>query len=193
MSHAIRAVSVQQGVDPRNAGLVAVGGAGGLHASALGRSLEMTSVVIPLYAGVFSALGLLMSPARADSAQTVHLVEGQRDTLGEAARDESERAAELLRANTGLVARSVRIVADVRYAGQAHETPVPFNPEHDWDQLASDFHTVHERKNGFALRSSPIEVVTIRGVATRPPELTWADLPLHVPSGERSLGGAPLS
>ena len=71
MTRAVRAVSVEQGTDPRDAVLVAFGGAGGLHATALARSLGMRGVVIPPYAGVFSAFGLLLSAPRVDLAQTV--------------------------------------------------------------------------------------------------------------------------
>src|SRR5690606_40271759 len=64
MERAIRRVSVEQGADPRRATLVAFGGAGGLHATALARRLDMAAVAIPPYGGVFSAVGLLMAPPR---------------------------------------------------------------------------------------------------------------------------------
>ena len=78
MSHAVRAVSVEQGTDPRDAALMAFGGAGGLHACALARSLEMDGVIVPPYAGVFSAFGLLLSPPRADAAQTINAAGGHK-------------------------------------------------------------------------------------------------------------------
>jgi N-methylhydantoinase A len=68
MAGAIRTVSIEQGADPRRAALVAFGGAGGLHATALARRLEMAGVLVPPYSGVFSALGLLLSPPRTDTA-----------------------------------------------------------------------------------------------------------------------------
>ena len=64
MAHAVRAVSAEQGTDPREAVLMAFGGVGGMHASALALSLGMDGVVIPPHAGVFSAFGLLLSPPR---------------------------------------------------------------------------------------------------------------------------------
>jgi N-methylhydantoinase A len=73
MERAIRAVSIEQGADPRRAVLVAFGGAGGLHSSGLARRLGMHAVAIPPYAGVFSALGLLMAPPRLDGARSVLL------------------------------------------------------------------------------------------------------------------------
>ena len=87
MTHAVRAVSVEQGTDPRSAALMAFGGAGGLHAGALARSLEMEGVIVPPYAGVFSAFGLLLSPPRADAARTINATGDDRDRLPAAARD----------------------------------------------------------------------------------------------------------
>src|SRR5690606_37796572 len=78
MGRAIRRVSVEQGADPRRATLVAFGGAGGLHASALARRLDMAAVAIPPYGGVFSALGLLMAPPRTDVARSALVTDGQR-------------------------------------------------------------------------------------------------------------------
>ncbi|NIP96891.1 MAG: hydantoinase/oxoprolinase family protein, partial [Akkermansiaceae bacterium] len=60
MAGAVRRVSIEQGADPRQATLVAFGGAGGLHGAALARRLDMAGVLIPAHAGLFSALGLLL-------------------------------------------------------------------------------------------------------------------------------------
>jgi len=59
MERALRAVSVERGLDPRDFALVAFGGAGGQHACELADLLEIGSVVIPREAGVLSALGML--------------------------------------------------------------------------------------------------------------------------------------
>ena len=89
MHRAIRKVSVEEGADPRRAALVAFGGAGGLHATALARRLEMDGVIVPPFAGVFSAVGLLLAPPRADAARTVLL--GDETGLPEAAAAVEER------------------------------------------------------------------------------------------------------
>ncbi len=62
MQQALRAVSVERGVDPRRLALVAFGGAGPLHACALADALGMTRVIVPARAGVLSALGMLGAP-----------------------------------------------------------------------------------------------------------------------------------
>ena len=66
MERALRAVSVERGVDPRGLALVAFGGAGPLHACALADALGMPAVIVPARAGVLSAVGLLTAPRRRD-------------------------------------------------------------------------------------------------------------------------------
>ena len=66
MERALRAVSVERGVDPRRLALVAFGGAGPLHACALADALGMPAVIVPARAGVLSAVGLLTAPRRRD-------------------------------------------------------------------------------------------------------------------------------
>src|SRR5665811_2054562 len=118
MAGAIRSVSIEQGTDPRDAWLVAFGGAGGLHATALARSLDMAGVIVPPHGGVFSAAGLLMSPPRVDLARSVHLREGHYldgviDRIG-------------LEATNRLPSGDLETLADVRYHGQSHEVTVPY-------------------------------------------------------------------
>jgi len=70
MISALKLVSVRRGHDPRDFVLVAAGGGGAMHAAALGAELQVRRVVLPPYAGVFSAWGMGMSEPRADAAQT---------------------------------------------------------------------------------------------------------------------------
>ena len=66
MGRALRVISVERGLDPREFALVAFGGAGGLHACALAEELGMPAVLVPRAGGVLSALGLAMSDVRRD-------------------------------------------------------------------------------------------------------------------------------
>ena len=70
MVRALRVVSVEQGLDPRDFALVAFGGAGPLHACALADELEMSTVLVPAAAGVLSALGLVAADERRDTVRT---------------------------------------------------------------------------------------------------------------------------
>lgn len=181
MERAIRSVSVEQGVDPRGSVLVAFGGAGGLHASALARRLGMASVIIPAHAGVFSAFGMLLAPPRADAARSV-LLQGGADLEGPTRAVTSEAVRSMPDATT------VDLVMDVRYQGQSHETSVPYRPGEGWDVLSQRFHDAHLQRNGFARPADPLELVTIRAEAIGNPALTWAEVPHRVEPGDPSRG-----
>jgi N-methylhydantoinase A len=188
MTRAVRAVSVEEGADPRSARLVAFGGAGGLHATALARSLEMSGAVVPPFAGVFSAFGLLLSPPRHDLARSVLLRDGRVDDLNREATAIGEEAGATLAAETGRSPSEVRLLVDARYLGQSHETSVPYRPGEGWEALAERFHTAHRERNGFARPDDPIEVVTVRAEAIGEPTMHWSDLPAFEPVGDPERG-----
>ena len=71
MTRAIRAVTTERGRDPREFTLIAFGGSGPLHATTLADNLGMPRVYIPLFPGLFSALGLLLADIRYDYVQSV--------------------------------------------------------------------------------------------------------------------------
>ena len=174
MERALRSVSVEEGSDPRESVLVAFGGAGGLHASRLARSLGMRTVLIPPHSGVFSALGLLMATPRADVARTVMLTEGHpalaplREELRTGA---GSRFAEMF----GAAPDSVAVSADLRYLGQSHELEVPADGV--WEEVRSRFEVAHAKRYGFSRPGEPIELVNLRAAANGRPPFTWEDLP----------------
>src|SRR5207245_4286678 len=73
MEKALRVVSIERGYDPRDFTLVAFGGAGGLHACDLAQSLEMLGVLLPVFPGALSALGILRADVVQDFSRTVLL------------------------------------------------------------------------------------------------------------------------
>ena len=139
MVRALRVVSVEQGLDPRDFALVAFGGAGPLHACALAEELGMTTVLVPAAAGVLSALGLVAADERRDSVRTFVM------PLADAGRLPSEGE------------------ADLRYVGQSFELAVALGP-----RLAERFHDAHERRYGYADRDRAIELVAVRTAEVRP-------------------------
>ncbi len=144
MVRALRVVSVEQGLDPRDFALVAFGGAGPLHACPLADELGMTTVLVPAAAGVLSALGLVAADERRDAVQSYVLPldeAGELPTEGE---------------------------ADLRYSGQSFELTVPLGVN-----VAERFHLAHEARYGYADRSRPLELVAVRTTDVRPaPEIS---------------------
>jgi N-methylhydantoinase A len=189
MAGAIRRVSIEQGVDPRHSTLVAFGGAGGLHATALARRLDMAGVLVPTHAGVFSAFGLLLSPPRVDASRTVMTTDG--GVVDAALGSLSRATAEDLR-STGLEPTAVNPAVDVRYRGQSHELTVGYQPGEGWETLAGRFHQLHAERNGFARPGDAVEAVTIRATAVAAPALAWADVPAIGPTGEPDRGTRPV-
>ena len=113
MVRALRLISVERGLDPRDFALVAFGGAGGLHACALAEELGCVTVLVPRAAGVLSALGLAISEVRHDH---VRPFTSRRDDELEPAFVEAESAA-----LTALPDAELLRQADLRYAGQSFE------------------------------------------------------------------------
>jgi N-methylhydantoinase A/oxoprolinase/acetone carboxylase beta subunit len=151
MEQALRTVSVERGVDPRGAALIAYGGAGPLHACVLADALGMRLVLVPARAGVFSAVGILAAARRVD---LVRSWPSPSDTSGvETALDQLGRSAVVALAEPVDV---LELAVDCRYAGQSHELTVP---------SAADFPEEHERRNGYVRPGHPIEVVALRASA----------------------------
>ena len=158
MERAVRVVTVERGVDPRDLALVAFGGAGPLHACAIADALGMRAVIVPPRAGVFSAAGLLCAPK---AREVVHSFTG--GSLADAlARVEREARAQV---GDGAV---VETAVDCRYVGQSHELTVA-SPD--------DFPLAHERRNGHVRPGAPIEVIAVRARASIAAPLRITDLP----------------
>lgn len=176
MARALRRVSVERGVDPRECVLVAFGGGGPLHACGLAEGLGMTRVLVPPHAGVLSALGLAVAPERRSAMASVmqSLDQLTPESLGRLATELAERAGP---------APGVAHVARLRYRGQGHELEVPFSLAGSGEasplELASRFDAVHRTRYGFGL-DAPIEVVSVR--CTRSGEARDAHLARRGPS-----------
>ncbi len=180
MVRALRVISVERGLDPREFALVAFGGAGGLHACALAEQLGCRTVLLPRAAGVLSALGLAVSDVRRDLVTP--FVGRDPAELATAYGDlEAAAAAQL----DGPVTERR---ADLRYAGQSFELTVAGA---DRDGLVAAFHAEHERRYGHRIPDEPVEIVTLRLVATVPgaaPALTEPDPPGGDPvTGRRAV------
>lgn len=169
MSLAVRAVSMERGIDPRDCTLIAFGGAGPLHAVAVAREIKISRVAVPRYPGTFSALGMLLAAWRQDFVQT--FVAELADVDG----TEVHRQFELMAApgwrqlqKDGLDAATLELIrsVDLRYRGQDHALPVPLEggplDAASRAMLRKAFDALHERHYGHASPGEAVEIVNLR-------------------------------
>jgi len=158
MIRALRVVTVDRGIDPRDFALMPFGGAGPMHAAALADELGMKRLLCPRASGVLSALGLIASDRRRDTARTVMLTGD--DLTADRVAAEVGALRESLAA--GLGDADAEVTYELRYAGQAFELPVSGSEHPDPDDLAERFADAHERRYGYRDPDSPVELVNIR-------------------------------
>jgi N-methylhydantoinase A len=164
MIRALRVVTVERGIDPREFALMPFGGAGPMHAAAIAQELGIERILCPRASGVLSALGLLASDRRRDTARTV-LLRGEA-LSAERIATEVERLREPLAA--GLSDSETEVTYELRYRGQAFELAVagPLRPEPA--ELAEGFAAEHERRYGYRDPDAEVELVTIRLAVIEP-------------------------
>ena len=173
MSLAVRAVSVNRGIDPRDTVMIAFGGAGPLHAVAIAREIAIPRVIIPKLPGNFSALGMLMAEWRQDFVRTLIGELGRVDAAKSAqAFAELQATGEDALARDRLADGRFAFAADLRYRGQEHTIAIPVARAED---LTSDtaatierFHAQHDRRYGHAAPDQSIEIVNLRLVVSVP-------------------------
>ena len=188
MEEAIKAISTMRGHDLRDFMLLAFGGAGPLHAGRIARDLGMAGVIVPLYPGVFSAIGLLMSDVKHDyiRSKLTPLSEiSPTDVNGMFERMVAQALDELR--DDGFSAEQIRIerALDMRYAGQGYEIAVSCSAHslHDADlkQLRATFDQQHRTMFGHMAPEEPVEIVSyrVRGIGLVPP----VEMPQFKPTG----------
>jgi N-methylhydantoinase A len=173
MSLAVRAVSINKGVDPRQSAIIAFGGAGPLHAVAIAREIFIPKVVVPKVPGTFSALGMLMAPWRQDFVRTLYgPLGGLDERTVVTVFDELSAAARHQMARDGIAESIVTIVflADLRYVGQEHTISIPVRDPKllsgDFASLRALFDAEHDQRYGQAAPDEQLECVNVRLVVT---------------------------
>ncbi|HEX2810055.1 MAG TPA: hydantoinase/oxoprolinase family protein, partial [Kineosporiaceae bacterium] len=182
MIRALRVISVERGLDPRDFALVAFGGAGGMHACALAEELGMRTVLVPKACGVLSALGLSISDLRRDYVAPLY---GRLDTLDPADLDQAWRALVKRALSEFTIEPRLDHLADLRYRGQSYELTVDGGTP---DALASAFHAAHQRRYGYRDDDEVVEVVAVRLIATvagETPQIREAPVPGDRPATGR--------
>jgi N-methylhydantoinase A len=178
---ALRVISIERGLDPREFALLAFGGAGGMHACALAEELGMSTVLVPRAGGVLSALGLAISDLRRDyvSPYLADLEEANAAELKEAFKGMENSAAK------DLEGPAYTRRADLRYSGQSFELTVEAEKPFEMEKLKECFHAAHERRYGYRMDDEAVELVNLRLTATVPVEKPKLDEPGQEGDAER--------
>ncbi len=166
MAQAVRIVTVERGIDPRDLALVPFGGAGPLHAAQIADELGMRRVLVPVASGVLSAFGLVVAERRRDLVESV-LLSGETLTterIAEAVDRLVRRGREELRGGDA----ELRATYELRYEGQAFELPVDGEPRPDPAELRRAFDRAHEERYGYSDPDANLELVTIRVAVALP-------------------------
>ena len=169
MANAARVHLAEHGKDPRRYALLATGGAGPVHAYYVAKKLGLTRLIVPYAAGVASALGLLLAPARADRVATVARALNEIDFADLEAtfqRLETDARAVLAATVPNSTSATILRLADIRYVGQASElvVPLPSGPYTSASQAA--LRRAFEGSYLDAFRRTPpttqVEIINVR-------------------------------
>ena len=170
MLGALRLVTVQKGLDPRDFALVAFGGAGPLHGNAMATLAGCYPTIVPPTPGVLSALGFLYSDVKNEFAQTFvrTIDEADPSQIGDILTKLGRDARAWLREEGVDESRQrINYEADVRYFRQGYEFSMEIDPDRlgsgALNDLAARFGLAHERVYGFKL-DHPVELVNLRAV-----------------------------
>jgi N-methylhydantoinase A len=168
MERALRAVSVEQGYDPRQFTLLPFGGAGPLHACDLASALGIRRILCPAMPGVLSAYGMLVADVSAEYATSVLSLAAdliaKPSALSAAAALLEARTRSTLALEASAAAKTAAAL-DMRYRGQSYELTVPLAlpPSAANLEAAVDaFHQAHAQRYGYAMPSEAVEAVTLR-------------------------------
>ena len=165
MANAIRVMSIERGLDPRDFTLVAFGGAGPLHAGGIAQLMGMKRVVIPLYPGLCSAFGSLIADFQVDKVWSKHfrsdtveasIVAEQFENLASAAVGE-------LRAEGFSDTPEIERTISMRYSGQNYEHDVPIEEgpitSQTLENTFQQFNQLHEQFYGYSIGHEVIELI----------------------------------
>lgn len=165
MADAIRTITIQVGIDPRNLTIVPFGGAGPMHAVWLARELGIREIIVPWSPGTFSAWGMLQTDIRRDltsnffypaTKTTSELIKGIFDQL--VTEGKSLMAEEEVAEDDMYFAMS----ADIRYIGQEYFVNIPIKTPFDIATIDRDFHDAYKIRYGHSTPGAPIEFVNLR-------------------------------
>jgi len=187
MALAVRGITTERGLDPRDYALVAYGGGGPLHAVAIARELGIPRVVIPPSPSTFSAWGMLATDLRHDLVRTVLApFEGTDAAWAQARYTEMQHEIASILPGTGTP--TMHRAADLRYLGQEHTVTVAVADLADWARLRKEFDAAHERAYGYMAPDVEVQLINLRLTVVYPLERP------RLPSlDHRGVGAAPFT
>ena len=182
MVNAIRLISIDRGLDPREFTLVSFGGAGSLHAVALAEIIGINEVLVPVHPGVFSAFGLMTADMRVDESVTASFRSDDLDLerANGVLRRLQLQAFDRLRAEGYDGEPVAEATIELRYLGQNYNTEVDVPLENGQlgaaglDDVLARFDAEHRRRYGYDIHGAVVEFVNFNVTAvgaTDKPEL----------------------
>ena len=173
MANSVRSVTTQRGLDPRDFTIVAYGGAGPLHVTAVARELHVPRILIPQAPGHFSALGMLLADLRYDAVRTflTPLSEGRWAEVEKIYQELAAECAQILqRGQATMQSLAVQRFADMRYVGQQFTVLVPIPDDlsnRDAQvEVKRRLDAVHEQRFSHSAADEPGEFVTLRSIVS---------------------------
>ena len=170
MVNALKLISINKGYDPRDFTMIVIGGGGAMHGADLARELQVSELIIPPHAGVFSAFGMLMSDIRRDYIRTnvLTLSNDQKEIIVSTFSEiKNEAILNFKTDNYQQDEMKFTYYADLRYAGQEHYVKVPlvnFSKDTSLETIITHFHKEHKKHYSFQLEA-PVELVNFHLVA----------------------------
>jgi len=165
MVRALRVISLQRGADPREHVLMSFGGAGGLHVCALADAMQIDQAIVPIFGGVLSAFGMLVTPPGRQHSQTITqlmstLTHEKIKVFYQSLIDKGVN--ELLQEGLDEADIITRLSMDCRYHGQSYYLNVTYDlADTDFSSCQQQFHRLHKQTYGHDL-DEPVELVNIR-------------------------------
>ena len=189
MIGALKLVSVERGYDPRDFALLAFGGAGPLHATALARELGIKDIIVPDRPGILCAMGLLTVDRRFDVVRTAitSLQEASSEVINTIwAELDAQAVAWLDQEEVPPGQRRLERAIDARYRGQNYELTLS-GATGRWNhetllEFTKRFHDLHDRTYGFHSKHAVVQFINFRAIA-------YGVMPKPTVSRQKNVGG----
>ena len=146
MADAIRTITVKHGIDPSEFSLVALGGAGSMHAVWIAEELEIKEIIVPPNPGTFSAWGMLQTDIRRDLTKNYFMIlsDAKNESLYNNFQELIKEASTLLNSEGADPKKKIfQLTADMRYIGQEYYVNITIDQSIDLKKINANFHETY--------------------------------------------------